>query len=175
MKARTKIALWLYGRKVCGYILFLAIVFSVAWLMDKVLETVLMLLAFIATRFLVPKIKHFNTIQMCISVSTMTFIFALSILCIPKSVSIVWNILVGSAIPLIMYAESLLFKPQITDRDKLIALCKEHNYNELKTQIAIKFFIDKEKPKDVWLWLCQTQENPIEWDSVRHMKYMMKR
>jgi len=49
-----------------------------------------------------------------------------------------------------------------------------HNYNELKTEMAIKFFYDKEKPKDVWLWLCETQDNPVDWESVKKIKYRMK-
>lgn len=64
---------------------------------------------------------------------------------------------------------------EISDKNEFIKLCKQHNYNELKTQIAIKFFIDKEKPKDVWLWLCETQTNTVEWDSVRKTKYRMKK
>jgi hypothetical protein len=104
----------------------------------------------------------------------MTFLFGLAILCIPDSVSVVWNIAVGVAIPIIMYIESLLFEPQ-TEKDKLIALCKKYNYNELKTQLAIKFFVDKEKPKDVWVWLCDEQNYDIEWDSVKTMKYRMKK
>lgn len=104
----------------------------------------------------------------------MTFLFGLAILCIPNNVSVVWNIAVGVAIPIIMYIESLLFEPQ-TEKDKLIALCKKHNYNELKTQLAIKFFVDKEKPKDVWVWLCDEQNYDIEWDSVKTMKYRMKK
>ena len=104
----------------------------------------------------------------------MTFLFGIAILCIPDSVSVVWNIAVGVLIPIIMYIESLLFEPQ-TEKDKLIELCKKHNYNELKTQIAIKFFVDKEKPKDVWVWLCDEQNYDIEWDSVKTMKYRMKK
>ena len=104
----------------------------------------------------------------------MTFLFGLAILCVPDSVSFLWNIAVGVIIPIIMYIESLLFEPQ-TEKDKLIELCKKHNYNELKTQIAIKFFVDKEKPKDVWVWLCDEQNYDIEWDSVKTMKYRMKK
>lgn len=58
---------------------------------------------------------------------------------------------------------------------QLIERCKAHNYNELKTEMAVRFFILMEKPKDVWLWLCETQENPMEWDSVKHAKYIMKK
>ena len=174
LKAKIKINLWYYFRKVSGYCVLFLSVLLFGWIFDKFLETIFMMGAYLATRFCVPKIYHFNTTQKCITVSTMTFLFGLAILCIPNNVSIVWNIAVGVAIPIVMYIESLLFEPK-TEKDKLIELCKSKNYNELKTQMAIKFFIDKEKPKDVWLWLCETQENPIEWDSVKRLKYRMKK
>lgn len=174
LSPRTKLNIKFYTRKVGGYLAFLLTVLCFGWLFDRLLEAVFMVGGFIATRFCVPKIYHFNTTQKCISVSTMTFLFGLAILCIPKSVSIIWNVAVGVAIPIIMYIESLLFEPQ-TEKDKLIELCKKYDYNELKTQIAIKFFVDKEKPKDVWVWLCDEQNYDIEWDSVKTMKYRMKK
>lgn len=70
--------------------------------------------------------------------------------------------------------ENLLFDTKI-ERDKLIKICKEHNYNDLKTQMAIKFFIDKEKTKDVWIWLCDVKKCHVEWDTVYHDKWKMKR
>ena len=174
LSARTKLNIKFYSRKVGGYLAFLLTVLCFGWLFDRLLETIFMVIGFMATRFCVPKIYHFNTTQKCISVSTMTFLFGLAILCIPDNVSFVWNIAVGISIPIVMYIESLLFEPQ-TEKDKLIELCKKHNYNELKTQIAIKFFVDKEKPKDVWVWLCDEQNYDIEWDSVKTMKYRMKK
>ena len=174
LRAKIKINLWYYSRKICGYLLFLLAVLFFGWLFDKLLETIFVILAYLATFSLVPKIKHFNTTQKCISVSTATFMFFVSIICIPDNVSIIWNILSGICIPIVMYIESLLFEPQ-TEKDKLIVLCKKHNYNELKTQMAIKFFVDKEKPKDVWLWLCETQENPLSWDYVKNLKSLMKK
>lgn len=174
LSAKAKVNIKFYTRKVGGYIVFLLIVLCFGWLFERLLETIFMVGGFMATRFCVPKIYHFNTTQKCISVSTMTFLFGLAILCVPQNISFTWNIAVGVAIPIIMYIESLLFEPQ-TEKDKLIALCKKHNYNELKTQMAIKFFIDKEKPKDVWLWLCETQENPLSWDYVKNLKSLMKK
>ncbi|MBO7230068.1 MAG: accessory gene regulator B family protein [Bacteroidaceae bacterium] len=174
LSAKTKLNIKFYTRKVGGYLAFLLTVLCFGWLFDRLLETVFMLGGFMATRFCVPKIYHFNTTQKCISVSTMTFLFGLAILCVPNNISFMWNIAVGVAIPIIMYIESLLFEPQ-TEKDKLIELCKKYNYNELKTQIAIKFFVDKEKPKDVWVWLCDEQNYDIEWDSVKTMKYRMKK
>lgn len=174
LKAKLKINLWFYTRKVGGYLALFTTIFAFGWLFERLLETIFMMIGYMATRFCVPKIYHFNTTQKCISVSTMTFLFGLAILCVPKNISFTWNIAVGVAIPIIMYIESLLFEPQ-TEKDKLIVLCKKHNYNELRTQMAIKFFIEKEKPKDVWLWLCETQENPISWDYVKNLKSLMKK
>lgn len=175
LKAKTKIAIKFYGRLIGGYAFFFLFVALVGFILDKVIETAFILIGYFMTRFVVPKIKHFNTTQKCISITTATFVFSIAIFCIPKNTSLVWSILVGCTIPLIMYAESLLFDVKITDKEKLINLCKLHNYNELKTEMAIKFFIEKETPKDVWLWLCETKQNPVEWDTMRKIKYRMKK
>lgn len=76
---------------------------------------------------------------------------------------------------LIAYNKKLKETPTQTEREKFIEKCKAIGYNELKCEMAIKFFLENEKPKDVWLWLCDTQENPMEWDSVKKLKYRMKK
>lgn len=175
MKAKTKVTIKFYSRTVLGYAVLFTSIFAFGWLCSKLLETLFIVVGYSATRFLVPKIKHFDTAQKCISISTMTFMFAIAIICIPKNISVLWSIGVGAIIPIVMYIESLLFDPVVSEKEKLIQLCKEHNYNELKTQMAVKFFHDKEKPKDVWLWLCETQSQPIGWDTVKQTKYRMKK
>lgn len=175
MKAKTKVTIKFYARLIGGYLTWAIVILAFSWLFDKVIETLCMIAGYAATRFLVPKIKHFNTTQKCISVSTATFLFALAIICIPSEISILWNIGVGACIPLIMYAESLLFDVKLSDEELLIKLCKAKNYNEIKTEMAIRFFIKKEKPKDVWLWLLETKKSDIEWDSVRRLKCIMKK
>ena len=71
--------------------------------------------------------------------------------------------------------EYIELKNRYTEKEQLVEKCRKLKYNSLKTQMAIKFFIENEKPKDVWLWLCETQENPMEWDSVKNLKYKMKK
>ena len=175
MKAKTKVAIKFWSRLIGGYALFFLVVFAFGFICEKLLETLFIVVGYFSTRFVVPKIKHFDTTQKCISISTMTFLFAICILCIPKNTSLIWSVLVGAFIPLIMYTESLLFDVKVDDEQKLIALCKIHNYSELKTEIAIKFFIKKETPKTVWVWLCEEKNYAIEWDSVKTMKYRMKK
>lgn len=174
LKAKIKVNLWFYTRKVGGYVALFTTIFAFGWLFDRLLETVFMMIGYMATRFCVPKIYHFNSTQKCISVSTMTFLFGLAILCIPDSVSVVWNIAVGISIPIVMYIESLLFEPQ-TEKEKLIELCKKYNYTELKTELAIKFFVDKMATKDVWNWLCENYPHAMEYDSLKQARWRMKK
>lgn len=122
-----------------------------------------------------PKIKHFSNPVRCIMVTTLTFSFAIAICCIPRYISVIWAALIGALIPVLMYVESLLFDPVVRDVDWLLARCRALNYNPLKTQMAIKFFQKREKPREVWLWLCETQTYPMEWESVRKTKYRMKK
>lgn len=175
MKAKTKIAIKFWVRRILGNAIIFGVVFGVGTLLGKFLETIFMFIGYFSTVFVMPRIKHFNRTQKCVSVSTLTLSFAISIVCLPKNISLIWSVLVGALIPLLMYAESLLFDVKVSDKNKLIALCKAHGYNELKTQMAIKFFIDKEKPREVWLWLCETVSNPVEWDTVKKIKYRMKK
>lgn len=175
LKAKTRVTIKFYSRLIGGYIALFTAIFAFGWIFDKTLETAFMFVGYFLTRFAVPRIKHFDTTQKCISISTMTFIFGIAIMCIPNNVSLVWSAMVGNAIPLIMYAESLLFDPVVSEKDKLIALCKLHNYNEIKTEIAVKFFVDKQKPKEVWIWLCEEKNYPISWDSVYVLKSKMKK
>ena len=71
--------------------------------------------------------------------------------------------------------EIINIKLHFTEEERLITRCRELGYNHLKTEMAVRFFIKKEKPKDVWLWLCETQDNPMEWDSVKNLKHKMKK
>jgi hypothetical protein len=157
-----------------GYVALFTTVFAFGWLFDRSLETAFMMIGYMSTRFCVPKIYHFNTTQKCISVSTITFLFGLAILCVPNNISFTWNIAIGAVIPIIMYIESLLFEPQ-TEKDKLIELYKKHNYTELKTELAIKFFVDKMATKDVWNWLCENHPHAMEYDSLKQARWRMKK
>ena len=175
MKAKTKVAIKFWFRLILGNVIIFGSVLGFGAIIGKFLETIFMFIGYFSTVFVVPRIKHFDTTQKCVSVTTLTLLFAIGIVVLPKNISLIWSVLIGALIPLFMYAESLLFDVKISDKDKLIALCKAHGYNELKTEMAIKFFIDKEKPKDVWLWLLETKKSDIEWDSVRRLKCIMKK
>ena len=71
--------------------------------------------------------------------------------------------------------EIAVYEERLRTHRRALHKIPEVGYNELKTEMAVKFFIDNEKPKDVWLWLLETKKSDIEWDSVRRLKCIMKK
>lgn len=168
LKAKTKINIKYYTRLIGGYFIFFAIIFGIGLFLGKHLETVFILVGYFSTRFVMPKIKHFDTTFKCIFATSLTFFFGIAVLCIPKNISLVWSIGVGAIIPLIMYIESLLFdkkkydyelletfyenaimpKPFSVDtctETELLQRCSEIRLSEENTKLAVEFFIKKTK------------------------------
>ena len=150
-----------------------------AWLIDKLLIAPPLIVAFRLTRVKIETkydVYHCASILGCMALSTLICLFGVYI-SLPIAVSLISNTVVGVGFAVITwYIQDIInIKKSINAKDNLVARCKALNYNELKTQIAIKFFIDKEKPKDVWLWLCETQDFPMSWDSVKNLKHKMKK
>lgn len=57
-----------------------------------------------------------------------------------------------------------------TPEQELIDKCHNAKLCKRDTEIAILYYINKWKPKDIWLWLCQHKEyEHIEWDSVHQL------
>lgn len=160
-------------------IIILIAILGGAWFINKLLLAPPLIIAFRLGRLKIETkydIFHMATIFGCMIVSTSICLFGLH-LSLPISVSLVSNIIIGVGFAIITWhiQDIIELKKRLNEKDNLIARCKEHNYDDLKTQIAVKFFIDKEKPKQVWLWLCETQKYPMEWDSVKTLKYRMKK
>ena len=173
-----KIKAELFIKTVVGYLVILLALFSVSWLFDKVINAVIILMAYGATRWVFPLTYHAKTDRGCIMFTIACFSIAI-IIALPITLSIIGSVMAGMAISTFMfflqYFIDLKASTKINDKDAFIAKCKSLGYNDLKTEMAIKFFVDNEKPKDVWLWLLETKKSDIEWDSVRRLKCVMKK
>ena len=150
-----------------------------AWLMNKLLIAPPLIISFRLSRVKIETkydVYHCASILCCMFLSTSICWFG-TYLSLPINISLISNIIIGVGFAIITwYIQDIIeIKKRINAKDNLIARCKQHNYDELKTQIAVKFFVDKEKPKQVWIWLCETQKYPMEWDSVKTLKYRMKK
>ena len=165
-------------KTVMGYVIILVALFSVSWIFDKVINTIIILMSYCGTRWVFPLTYHAKTDRGCIMFTIACFSIAI-IIALPINLSIIGSVIVGMVIStflfFLQYFIDLKASTKVTDKEAFIEKCKSIGYNDFKTEMAIKFFIDNEKPKDVWLWLLETKKSDIEWDSVRRLKCIMKK
>ena len=64
---------------------------------------------------------------------------------------------------------------QSDDNKSFHEKCTALKLDPLKKEIAYKFFIENEKPMKVWLWLLETKKSNMEYDSVKHLRYELKK
>lgn len=184
MKTRLKIERF-FTEQLWQHCIVVAFVFSCAWLFNKYAEAVMFCLSHFFIRKPFEKQYHCGTTAICL-MTTLTIAFFGIATVLPVAASLLSTVPICFGISWVGYIAQDRLDLYVVNKklregnaksptEELIARCKAHNYNELKTQMAVRFFILKEKPKDVWLWLCKTQEFPMEWDSVKHTKYIMKK
>lgn len=58
-----------------------------------------------------------------------------------------------------------LLNKQLNPKEKLLQVCEEECISERDTKIAIMYYIERQKPKQIWEWLCNNNQN-MEYDSV---------
>lgn len=74
----------------------------------------------------------------------------------------------------IFFYEDFAQKVSSIEREDFVEKCRRAGLDEIKTEIAIKFFLENEKPREVWLWLLENKIKDWEWDYVRALKYKLK-
>lgn len=185
LKAKIQVKLELFLRLLPAYSLFFIALFIIGILYKNLLGVVFLFIAFATLRYKYNDsiTYHNDSNKKCIALSILLFAIAsIPLIVFPIKISILMFLPIAVGITWLLYEfgikkkleksvnEVKPFNLDTCTKSELILHCKEHNYNELKTEIAIKFFIDKEKPREVWLWLCETQEDPMGWDSIRTLK-----
>ncbi len=82
---------------------------------------------------------------------------------------------VGEIQPIkIYFYETFAERVQRYKVDDFILKCQKAGFDDLKTEIAYKFFIENKKPYDVWLWALNEKGKDWEWDYVRNLKCRLK-
>ena len=74
----------------------------------------------------------------------------------------------------IYFYENFNQKVQGIERLEFIERCKDVGLDELKTELAIMFFLENKKPLEVWEWSLKNTSKEWEWDYVRSLKYKLK-
>lgn len=154
-----------------------ALVFSaiglMAFITGKYIETVFLFISFVWLRNTFGKTWHANSFWLCILLSILVFVFAISFM--PnKNVSVIACILFGLVIDYILYkikdyqdSKTTLFeltkpKPFSVDsctESELVERCKELRLSEENTNLAIEFFIKKTKQSILADRLCVDEKS----------------
>ena len=168
----------LFVKTVVGYLVILLALFSVSWVFEKVINTVIILMSYGGTRWVFPLTYHAKTDKGCIMFTIACFSIAI-IIALPINLSIIASVIVGMAIStflfFLQYFLDLKSNYKVDDKEEFIRRCKDLKYGDLKTEMAVKFFIEKLKPKEVWSWLCEEKHEYMEYDSVYQAKWRMKK
>ena len=75
----------------------------------------------------------------------------------------------------IFFYENFAQKIQNIEKEEFVKKCKEVGLDELKIECACKFFLDKCKPYDVWIWVTSVKGKSWSWDYVIGLKCTLKK
>lgn len=79
------------------------------------------------------------------------------------------------SIVMIFFYENFAQKILNLERGEFIKKCKDAGLDDLKTECACKFFLDKMKPYDVWIWVTSEKGKDWSWDYVVSLKCKLKK
>lgn len=79
------------------------------------------------------------------------------------------------SIVMIFFYENFAQKILNLEREEFIKKCKDAGLDDLKTECACKFFLDKMKPYDVWIWVTSEKGKDWSWDYVVSLKCKLKK
>lgn len=92
----------LIAKTVLGYVVILVALFSVSWIFDKVINTIIILMSYGGTRWVFPLTYHAKTDRGCIMFTIGCFSIAI-IICLPITISIIGSLMAGMAISTFMF------------------------------------------------------------------------
>ncbi len=75
----------------------------------------------------------------------------------------------------IFFYEDFASKMQGGDNKVFYDKCKALKLDALKTEIAYKCFIENIKTQTLWLWLLETKKADWSYDTVKNVRYKLKK
>lgn len=192
----------LVGFKIHGFIAMLpyhAIVFGgvaiFSFVFNKWFEAAMFVVAFFALRYKFNTTFHAEKVLHCMIITNAMFL--LSILLCPQIKTFIFGGLLfafGNGLILcgIQLVETMRQDKECAERNlaaanimlskvkdptaKMIEECRKVKLSKRDTEIAVKYFVEHQTPKEIWTWLCQNKEyDTIEWDSVYNLLWRIGR
>jgi hypothetical protein len=75
----------------------------------------------------------------------------------------------------VYFYEDFASKMKTEDDKVFFEKCRQLKFDTLKTEIAYKCFIQNERTQAVWLWLLETKKADWSYDTVKHVRYKLKK
>lgn len=182
MRLRTKIKI---KNGILAVVISIIAIFVPAWILGKWIEGVVFFVCHWFIREQFPKQYHATSHATCRLITSVVFFFGVSF-CLPLGLSLF------SAIPICYFISWVGFTKKEADdyklkcinlqekycneKEDLLAKCRDAKLSQRDTEIAVKYFYEKQTPKEIWLWLCNHKVyEPIEWDSVYHLLWLINK
>ena len=171
------------------HILVMSSVAIFSFIFNKWIEAILFLVAFFALRYKFPTTFHAKSIVYCMIITN--GMFAASVVLCPIAQTYIFGALVFAYLDAfilwyIQSKENLYQDKKCAEKlandlsnklkkyenpyNELVVKCHDANLSKRDTEIAVKYFVEKNTPKEIWIWLCNHKEyDSIEWDSVHQL------
>ena len=92
----------LFFKTILGYVIILVALFFVSWLLDKIINTVIILMSYGGTRWVFPITYHAKSDKGCIYFTIACFSIGI-IICLPITLSIVSSVVIGMVISTFLF------------------------------------------------------------------------
>lgn len=155
-----------------------------SFLFDKWIEGIFFFICHWFIREQFPKQYHHIVPSVCRAITGNVLFFGISFM-LPRALSLLSAVPINYLIGWVGYtkkqADEYEYKYEklkekfCNDKAELLLKCKKAKLNKRDTEIAIKYYYEKQTPKEIWLWLCENKEyESIEWDSIYHLLWKIK-
>lgn len=153
-----------------------------SFIFDKWFEAIIFLSAYFSLRYKFDDTFHAESILNCMLITNTMFI--LSVVCCPTFQTYIFGGLLFAYFDCAILWRLQVVKKLKQDKESAERLvleftkaenkektfrenCKTAKLSKRDTEIAVKYYVEGWKPKDIWLWLCKNKDyEAIEWDSV---------
>ena len=147
-------------KTIVGYVVILVALFSVSWLCDKVINTVIILMSYGVTRWAFPLTYHAKTDKGCIMFTIACFSIAI-IIALPINLSIVASVIVGMVIStflfFLQYFLDLIAEQKEKEKEYLYKMSEEElrkhgaskGLTEIQQDILVHRIIDNLKISEI--------------------------
>lgn len=183
--AKLKYKFRMFIRTLPYHFLVMGSVFLIATIFNKYFEAICFLTSFFSLRYKFPKTYHSDSIVLCMTFTISMFTLSI-IICPPIYMYLLVSILfayfdcfmlwfVQDRLDLIIEKRQLQVQTEQLEaklsektkdkRSELLERCARAGLKERNIKIAEMYYIERKTPKQIWLWLCENNEN-MELDSV---------